>query len=190
VPPTGPAADFAAALRARLPAFETARLVLRAPEIGDFAAYAEILCSPRASGMGGQQDREGAWSDFTATIAGWLLRGHGLWTVAAKADGAVLGFVLVNMEAGDREPELGFFLREAAEGKGYAFEAAMAARDHALKVLKLDRLVSYIAPGNVRSQALARRLGAWHDAAADFDGVEVWRHWPPAADDGGMEAYA
>jgi len=126
-------------------------------------------------------DREGAWLDFTQCIAGWLLRGHGMFTITEKQNGDVLGFVLILMEFGDREPELGWFLTEAAEGHGYAFEAAGAVRDWGLDTLGLDRLVSYVDPPNARSIRLAERLGAWRDATAEaeFDvPLRVYRHAP------------
>nr|WP_260583812.1 GNAT family N-acetyltransferase [Sphingopyxis sp. PET50] len=45
-------------------------------------------------------------------------------------------------------------------GKGYAFEAAVAACDFAVEFLKWDELMHCIDPDNLRSQALAKRLGA------------------------------
>jgi hypothetical protein len=61
------------------------------------------------------------------------------------------------------EPELGWQLQIEAEGKGYAFEAAIAMRDWAFQVRKLKTLVSYIGPDNARSIRLADRLGATLD---------------------------
>lgn len=195
--PSGTAAVHAAALRGMLPRLETERLVLRAPEIGDFEPYREILMSDRAVYMDGPLDRRGAWLDFTQCVANWQLRGHGLFTIEAKATGETLGFTLICMEWGDQEPELGWFLAEAAEGCGYACEAAKAVRDWGLATLDLPSLVSYIDPPNTRSVRLAERLGAWRDEVAsaalskaqDAD-VSVYRHWPPADAEGGMEAYA
>jgi RimJ/RimL family protein N-acetyltransferase len=193
-PPTGFCAERAARLGAGLPRLETARCILRAPKIEDFPSFAGIFLSDRAKFMIGDQamDRGRAWIEFAQCTAGWLLRGHGMWTIEAKTGGAVLGFVLILMEPGDREPELGWFLTEAAEGKGYAYEAARAARDFGIDTLQLPRLVSYVDPPNARSICLAERLGAVRDAAAEaeFDEpVLVFRHWP-RDDAGGMEAYA
>jgi len=195
--PVGGSAAFAAGLRARLPRLETERLVLRAPEIGDFEPYREILTSDRAIYMDGPLDRRGAWLDFTQVVATWTLRGHGLFVIEAKSTGKTLGFTLIGFEHGDQEPELGWFLTEAAEGQGYAFEAARAVRDWALGTLELPSLVSYIDPPTTRSVHLADRLGAWRDEAASAalsqaqgEEVSVYRHWPPADTDGGMEAYA
>ena len=53
-----------------------------------------------------------AWLDFTQCVAGWLLRGHGLFVIEPKDGGNVRGFVLILMEFGDREPELGWFLKK------------------------------------------------------------------------------
>lgn len=192
-PATGAPAALAARLHALLPRLETARLVLRAPVIEDFDAYRAILMSERAIYMDGPLDRRESWLDFSQVVATWPLRGHGLFVIEAKATGKTLGFTLIGMEHGDREPELGWFLAETAEGHGYAFEAAQALRDWGLREMRLDSLVSYIDHANTRSIRLAEKLGGWPDAAAGAalgeNDVVVFRHWPPA-DDGGMEAYA
>ncbi|NEK55644.1 GNAT family N-acetyltransferase, partial [Rhizobium leguminosarum] len=52
------------------------------------------------------------------------------------------------------------------EGRGYATEAAFGLRNWAFATLKLPSLVSYIAPGNVASAAVAERLGARLDPIA------------------------
>lgn len=178
-PVPGRAADFAAALAARLPVLETARLRLRAPVLADFPAWAEVFCGPAGADLGGPFDRDDAFREFGAAVGLWLLRGHGVWTLVARDGGdAALGFVLVGFEPGDREPELGFLLTAAAEGQGLAAEAAAAARDWALGAMRLPSLVSYVAPGNARSRALVRRLDARPDG--HVDGAEVWRHDAPA----------
>jgi RimJ/RimL family protein N-acetyltransferase len=178
----GPAADFAATLAAHLPVIATARLRLRAPHLTDFDAWAEILCGPAGPHLGGPFDRDDAFVEFMAAIGTWLTRGFGPWTVERQAEQAVLGFVLLGFEPGDHEPELGYLFRPSGEGQGYAEEAADAVRTHALGLLGLPSLVSYIAPDNARSVRLARRLGAWRDG--EVDGSDVWRHWPQAK--GGM----
>ena len=56
--------------------------------------------------------------------------------------------------------ELGWVLAKEHWGRGYATEAALAARDHAFKTLKLPRLISLIMKGNDRSIRVAERIGA------------------------------
>ncbi|MGL4235337.1 GNAT family N-acetyltransferase [Tabrizicola sp.] len=177
-PIPGPAADFGATLAAQLPVIETTRLRLRAPMLTDFDAWAEVLCGPASPHLGGPFDRDDAFTEFAACCGTWLLRGHGPWTVERNTDGEILGFVLIGFEPGDQEPELGYLFRPTAEGRGYATEAATAARNHAFATLGLDRLVSYIAPGNAPSIRVAERLGAVREG--EVDGAQVWVHRPAA----------
>ncbi|MCB1390500.1 MAG: GNAT family N-acetyltransferase [Rhodobacteraceae bacterium] len=176
-PIPGAAQSQAQSIAARVPVLRTTRLTLRAPRIEDFAAYAGILTGPRAEAMGERLTRAEAWSDWCRLVGLWLLRGHGVWTLET-ADDETAGFVLIGFEPGDQEPELGWFLTAEHEGRGLAEEAARAVLAHAWGTLVLDTLVSYIAPGNHRSLALARRLGARRDGT--HAGCEVWRHFPGA----------
>ena len=175
-PPSGLNAVFAAALQGHLPTLATDRLILRAPRVADFDCFAEIACTERGRFFGGPMNREDAWAEFAAMTGGWLLHGHGLWTIGGPS--GVLGFVVLGFEPGDREPELGWFLTADAEGHGYAFEAAKAARAHAYTDLGWTTLVSYIDPANRRSLALARRLGALEDGEIVEDGERtlILRH--------------
>lgn len=186
-PRPGPAADLAARLASLLPVLEAGRVRLRAPTLADFPAWTEILCSPRALHLDGPFDRDGAFGEFAASVAGWLLRGHGIWTVEPITGGEALGFVLLGFEPGDHEPELGFMFRESAEGRGLAQEAALAARDWGWSH-GLPSMVSYIDPDNARSVALAERLGARRDGAAEAaydgtpdEGILVYRYPRPEA---------
>jgi RimJ/RimL family protein N-acetyltransferase len=186
-PPTGATAELASRLRGVVPTLQAGRTRLRAMRIEDFPAWAEILCSDRARWMDGPYTRDTAFVEFEATAGAWPLRGHGGWTVEDPATGEVLGFVCLNMEPSDRETELGFFFREAAEGRGLASEAAASARDWAWS-MGLPSLVSYVDPENARSARLAQRLGAARDAEAEAEfagtpdaGVAVFRHPRPEA---------
>lgn len=178
IPIPGPADELSARIRALVPEIETERLRLRSPTLADVDAYAEIACGPRGRGIGGPMSREDAFRDFAMMVAGWPLRGHGIWTIERRAGGEPLGFALIGFEPGDREPELGFMLREPAEGRGYAFEAASAARAFGFGRLGLPSMVSCVEAGNVRSKALAERLGATPDEFPDGDstGAAIYRH--------------
>jgi RimJ/RimL family protein N-acetyltransferase len=180
-PIPGPAAAFAAGLRVALPVLETARCVLRAPVLEDAPAWIAIMVPDAEGHLGGPHDAADAFREFAATVGLWLLRGHGLWTVTDRAD-AVLGFVLVGFEPGDRVPELGWLFLPEARGQGLATEAAAAARDWARAEAGLPALVSYIDPGNAASRRLALRLGARADGAipdpVSGAEAEVWRHFP------------
>jgi len=179
IPVTGSALKLAQAISSHVPVITTERLRLRAPRTEDFALFNEIVRGPRGEHFG-EMTRESAWLDFAQMAAGWVLRGHGAWTVEPLRGGDPLGFVLLGLDPEDPETELGYLLSEAAEGQGYGFEAARAALGFAFEALGWCTLVSYIAPENTRSIALAERLGARRDGElTEPDGsvsILVYRH--------------
>ncbi|MQQ08625.1 GNAT family N-acetyltransferase [Epibacterium sp. SM1979] len=161
-----------------IPELETQRLVLRAPRKKDFAAHVEFMASDRAKYVGGPQDRPDAWRGYCSGIGHWVLRGYGMWMIADKKDDTPLGRVGFIYHEGWDEPELGWHLYVHAEGKGIAFEATRAARAFGAQEYKLDGVISYIAPLNTRSIALATRLGARFERDGELLGkvCQVWRH--------------
>jgi RimJ/RimL family protein N-acetyltransferase len=182
-PVPGPAADFGAALRTSLPRIETARCILRTPVLEDAPAWQGIMVPDAEGHLGGPHTADAAFTEFAATVGLWLLRGHGLWTVTDHG-GRVLGFVLIGFEPGDPAPELGWLFLPEARGHGVAFEAAAAARAHALGTLALPELISCIDATNAPWRRLAQRLGAHFDGTiADPETgalAELWRHAPAA----------
>lgn len=172
--PTGAAAKAAIAAQAGVPVLETARLHLRAPRMADLAEWTRGYMAEWADPG---DTEETAFEQFCTYTAGWMLHGHGLWSVARKADGVLIGFVLVGLEWDDPEPELGYLILSAHRGQGYGFEACTAARDHGMDLL--GDLVSYVAPDNVASNAMAQKLGATRDVTAEAalsDPDHVWRY--------------
>ena len=165
LPVPSPAAALATAARAAVPQLKTQRLILRAPELADFPAYEAIMAADIHGYMGGPFNTEDAWLDFNQGIAGWSLRGQGMWTVTL-ADETVVGFVCAMCGWGDQETELGYLFLADHHGKGYATEACQAARDYAWDTQGVASMVSYIDPKNTPSRALAERLGAVHDTNA------------------------
>ena len=183
LPTIGPAEEIAAIFAALVPLLETERTRLRAPRLDDFDAYRDIVGTERGRFMGGPMSDEDAWFDFISMSSSWILHGHGGWAVECRESSDLLGFVVLGLEPGDQDVELGFLFTEAAEGKGYAFEAAVAARDWAFRELSLPSLDSYIAEKNHRSIALAKRLGAADVTPAIWAGTgeRLFRHRGPQA---------
>ncbi len=181
--PTGPAAAIAASVAATVPVIRTDRLTLRAPKITDYLAYRAVFTTDRSQYMGGPFTEDDAFADFCQGIAGWMLRGAGMWTITLHHDDAPLGWVYLWQEMGDPEPELGWVLTEAAEGHGYAAEAARAVLPHALTLFGPNGFVSYIDAANTRSSRLATALGAVRDPVAEAEmaalgevELHVYRH--------------
>ena len=148
------------------PTLQTGRLTLRPMVAADFPAYAAMMASPRARGMGGPFGERAAWGMFCHDAAGWALFDHGALMIRRDDSGETIGQVGLNAGPLFPEPELGWMLYHGQEGQGFATEAAGALRDWAFSALPLDSLVSYTDPDNHASQAVARRLGAVLDTGA------------------------
>lgn len=175
-----------------IPRLETDRLILRAPCEADVAAEAAFFASDAARFVGGPLREDETWRLIAKLLGHWVMRGYGFWGVDEKATGTYLGHVGLWYPLGWPEPEIGWTLMNHATGKGYATEAALAARLYAYDVLGWSTAISLIDPENNASKAVAKRLGADFEDHFDHPGfgkMEIWRH--PAADaDGGPEAYA
>ena len=142
-----------------LPTLCTERLILRAPKLSDFEHWAAFFASPRADHERGQKDRAEAWRYWAADVALWTLRGYGAFGLDDRDTGAYVGEVGIYNPEGYPEREIGWFTTPAAEGKGYAHEAALAIMTWARESFGWDRLVNIIDPLNDRSIALGLRLG-------------------------------
>ena len=127
-PATPMATALAGKLSGQVPEIRTARLTLRALRLSDFAPFADIHCSERARYVGGPFSREDAWYEFAQLAGGWMLHGHGGWTI--DLDGEVSGFVLIGVGPGDHEREIGYALLDHFEGRGIATEAAKDRTGH------------------------------------------------------------
>ena len=165
------------------PRIETDRLVLRPHRLEDFAAYAAFYASDAASFIGGPMAATRAWHAFAADVGGWDLVGFGSWAIEEKATGDFAGQLSLNKPPHFPEREIGWFLLSGFEGRGYATEAALAARAFAYGTLGWPTAVSYVDPDNARSIALARRLGCTEDPDAERHDPEdvVYRHPGPGA---------
>lgn len=163
------------------PVLKTDRLTLRAPAACDWPQWKAMMASDRSRFIRPDDIDDGkAWRAFGHIIGHWVLRGCGSFIITRTGDNTALGMTGPWYPANWPERELGWSIWSAqAEGQGIAFEAAQAARDYAFDVLGWDTAVSYVAPENERSIALAQRLGAKRDDNADFPGdgpCLVFRH--------------
>ncbi|SFC50951.1 GNAT family N-acetyltransferase [Tropicimonas isoalkanivorans] len=167
-----------------IPTLLTSRLVLRAPRVEDFPAFADFLASERTHYMGGPVADHMQASRAFGNLAGlWVLRGYGMFVLERRDTGEPVG------HAGARHPmpwpelELGWCLWSAAgEGEGFMTEAMRQIHGWVFDGLGWETCVSYMGARNARSAALARRMGAVIDPDAarpegdNRDDVTVWRH--------------
>jgi RimJ/RimL family protein N-acetyltransferase len=173
------------------PPIETARLQLRGFEARDLDDYAAMCADAevmRFVGDGGPLAREAAWRQMALFAGHWPLRGFGTWAVEERTSGRLVGRVGYLQPEGWPGVELGWLLARPAWGRGLATEACRAALAQRA-AFGIGRLISLVRPGNLRSAALAQRLGARLARTVDFLGapVQVWEHAhaagaaPPAA---------
>ena len=163
---------------------ETERLIMRAPQESDLAAEAEFFASDAAQFVGGRKRPDETWRMIATLLGHWVMRGYGFWALEEKDTGTYVGHVGLWNPLGWPEPEIGWTLMSNATGKGYATEAALAARTHAYDVLGWNTAISLIAPENYASKAVAARLGASFEKTYEhpaFGTSEIWRHLGPDA---------
>ena len=177
------------------PRLETDRLIIRSFHMDDFDAFAEFHADPvRAPGFGEVYTRDQSWRWFACNIGHWHIHGYGYMTVEDKETGRPCGICGIWNPEGWPEPEIGWDLFTGSEGKGYATEAAEAARAYAYDVLGWDTVISLVAPENTASAAVAGRLGAVKESEFDhphLGHLHVYRHpGPQDLVNGGAEAYA
>lgn len=179
-PPDGLRAALVRDLSSLLPRVDTTRLTLRPYALTDFEAMAAFYTSPRTRFMGGPQPRDRVWQIFASDIGHWALRGFGIWAIDA-GDG-MIGHCGLHHPPPHADRKIAWSLFDGAGGRGYALEAATAAREWAQRSLPPARLVSYIDRDNAASIRLAERLGAVREAdTAAHDPLSgVWLH-PVAA---------
>ena len=164
-----------------IPTLETDRLVLRAPVHDDLDAFAEFYASERSHMVGGPLHRNEVWRWLAAVTGHWQLRGFGRWMLDEKGGETSLGLVGLHYPEGWPEAEIGWTMFRG-EGKGFAFEAAQAARAYAYDTLGWTTAVSLIDPKNTRSLALGKRMGVKFEGNHDhpqFGKLAIWRHPSP-----------
>lgn len=143
------------------PTLETARLILRPTGEEDLDGWAELMGDEEASRyIGGLQGRAQSWRGLASMAGSWAIKGFGMFSMIEKSTGEWVG------RAGPWQPEewpgteVGWGMRPAHWGKGYAVEAATAAIDWAFANLGWTEVIHCIDPGNVNSEKVALRLGS------------------------------
>jgi RimJ/RimL family protein N-acetyltransferase len=161
-----------------IPTLDAGPVILRAPREDDLDALSAFMASDRAKFVGGPASRADCWGIIARILGHWALRGYGYWYLEDKETGQTAGGCgFINREGWD-EPELGWQVWDGFEGRGIAQAAARTARAHGARHFGLDGVISYIAPDNTRSIALAERLGARFERAGMLLGHQchVYRH--------------
>lgn len=127
----------------------------------DFEAHAAICGDPEVMKyIRDPLSRADSWWQIAKYVGHWQFRGYGFWGVFERETGRLVGHLGFLDPGGGHGFELGWALARSAWGRGYAFEGARAAVEHAFTVLARERIVCLIHPENARSIRVAERLGA------------------------------
>lgn len=172
-----PCARLVNALALPINSVETARLLLRVPELADAEALMGIFWDPEVVARKQVTLRESpggldlALKNTHDMLRQWELRGYGHWSVIEKATGHLIGVVgFYHPEGHWPGVDFGWVLHRSRWGHGFATEAATAALEWAWGHTQIDRIVSLIAPDDLRSIRIATKIGERFERA-DVDPV-------------------
>ncbi len=143
---------------------QTERLKFRQWREADFESFADYFADEEnAKYLGGKKSREEAWRLMATYIGHYHLKSYGPIAVEEKFSKRLVGCVGLWKSEPWPELELGYWLLNEMQGKGYATEAAEKVKDYAFEILQVKTFVSYIDPQNEPSKRLAIRLGAIYE---------------------------
>jgi RimJ/RimL family protein N-acetyltransferase len=155
---------------------ETERLLLRVPDESDVDAWADMYAQPAVERWLTPRSREQVFDYIREIHERHAADGFGVLAAERKEDGRVIGRagMLVWDERGwmpttlrdsgaHGQVEIGWVLHPDVWGRGYATEASVVCRDHVLAQIR-PRVIALIVPDNVRSIAVAERLGLAYES--------------------------
>ncbi|MBS2011618.1 MAG: GNAT family N-acetyltransferase [Deltaproteobacteria bacterium] len=147
---------------------ETERLVLRAWTLDDaedaFAIYASPEVARFLPGSGLPiETLEGQREWLRVRIERWAKPEYAtteVWAMELRSTGRAVGTLMLKPAPPSTDVfEIGWHLAPSAWGRGLVTEGARRVLAHGFEDRELDRIVALILPGNVRSVAVAERLG-------------------------------
>ena len=154
---------------------ETARLRLRRFRCDDVDLLVELDSDPEVMRYitgGKPSSREEIRDVVMPRLLGYYARWphYGTFVAQRRDAGEFLGWFALRPHQGhpDDQPELGYRLRRAAWGKGYATEGSLALVDWAFSALGARRVIAETMSVNERSRRVMHRAGlrlvrTWHE---------------------------
>ena len=146
----------------------TRRLLLRRWREADRPAFRALNADPLVMATIGPPMTAAESDAFMNRIEQHLAEhGFGLWCV--ELDGESIGFTGLAVPWFRDGVEVGWRIRSAHWGNGYAPEAAAECLRYAFEELALDEVISFTAVINDRSRRVMDKLGLVRDPDADFE---------------------
>lgn len=143
------------------PTLTTERLILRPPVPEDFEDFVAFCADPVVTEfIGGVMSRAIAWRSLRTMAGSWALDGFHMFSVLNRVTGEWMGRIGPLYPDGWPGREVGWGLMRPWWGQGYAAEASLACMDFVFDSLGWRDVIHTIAPNNVGSQGVARKLGS------------------------------
>lgn len=149
------------------PVLKTARLVLRAPQMGDVENITSLADNHRVAEMLARlpnpytEDHARAFIEFATGTAGAIyaltLSAPGTRPGGGAISGELIG--VAGLEPRDQGLEMGYWIGEPYWGKGYATEAAQALVDHAFRTTDVNALHAACRVINPASRRVIHKCG-------------------------------
>lgn len=152
---------------------ETERIILRHWEERNRSEFARMNANPEVMeyfpSLWTQEESDAAFDRLRGYIDD---RGWGLWVLEEKSSGKFMGFTGLNVPSFEAPfmpaVEIGWRMLPEFWNKGYASEAAKKSLWFGFEILKLEKIVSFTAVGNVKSQRVMEKIGMKRWETMDF----------------------
>ncbi len=156
-----------------IPTIRTNRLALVPLSAACEDLYEEFYTDAQASAhYNGPLTSAAAWARLSADLGAWYLRGFGVWAVERREQPHLVG-VCGYWQGKGWPRELTWWLLPRARGHGIAYEASIAAIQHAYQDFGWAVVETYMKDENASARALVQRLGGIKTGRRMFpDGLE------------------
>lgn len=142
---------------------QTPRLLLREFTLADAAFIVELLNTPGwLANIGDRNVKTIADAEtylLNGPVHAYQTLGFGLWAVADKATGQLIGMCGLLQRDTLECPDIGYALLPAFTGMGYAFEITAAVLQYGFDVCRMTRIAAITLPTNAPSVKLLQKLG-------------------------------
>jgi ribosomal-protein-alanine N-acetyltransferase len=162
------------------PPLETARLVLRVYQEGDFEAFAALNGRPTVRArVGGPLARVEAERLFARFRQGPARSGIEAWGVILKDSEKYIGHAWLTATPGLRRGEVGFLISDQEWRKGYGSELARALVDYALGAGGYTCVMASVDSNHVASRRILEKLGMKRERLAYDEEGPYWVYSKP-----------
>jgi [ribosomal protein S5]-alanine N-acetyltransferase len=155
----------------------TDRLTLREFNLNDAPFIIKLLNTPGWLQFIGDRNVHSIDDAESYLLQGPMLsyetNGFGLWLVSLKDSGLSIGMCGFLKRQGLENADIGFAFLPDHAGKGYAYEAALAAIKYAQKGLGLDKILAIASANNESSIRLLKKLGLEFERMVKMENEEL-----------------